>query len=171
MNFSKKFLVEPGSQGQARRSSIRAFTATMRIDARRQAGARAQSQRQADRACSACSTATAAAVAADRAAGHRRRRQGRHLLARDQRHGPAGRARCRASSSRRPRSRRTTSCGASIRMRRGKGEVAVFNRSHYEDVLVVRVHKLVPEGGLAGALRLHQRVGKASRTTRTTRRS
>ena len=26
----------------------------------------------------------------------------------------------------------------------GKGEVAVFNRSHYEDVLVTRVHKLVP---------------------------
>ena len=26
----------------------------------------------------------------------------------------------------------------------GRGEVAVFNRSHYEDVLVVRVHKLVP---------------------------
>lgn len=27
----------------------------------------------------------------------------------------------------------------------GKGELTVFNRSHYEDVLVVRVHKLVPE--------------------------
>lgn len=27
----------------------------------------------------------------------------------------------------------------------GKGEFAVFNRSHYEDVLVVRVHNLVPE--------------------------
>ncbi|HTJ76688.1 MAG TPA: polyphosphate kinase 2 family protein [Acidimicrobiales bacterium] len=27
----------------------------------------------------------------------------------------------------------------------GKGEVVVFNRSHYEDVLVVRVHDLVPE--------------------------
>ena len=27
----------------------------------------------------------------------------------------------------------------------GKGELAVFNRSHYEDVLVVRVHNLVPE--------------------------
>jgi PPK2 family polyphosphate:nucleotide phosphotransferase len=27
----------------------------------------------------------------------------------------------------------------------GKGEVAIFNRSHYEDVLVVRVHKLVPQ--------------------------
>ena len=26
-----------------------------------------------------------------------------------------------------------------------KGEVAVFNRSHYEDVLAVRVHKLVPK--------------------------
>jgi PPK2 family polyphosphate:nucleotide phosphotransferase len=27
----------------------------------------------------------------------------------------------------------------------GTGEVVVFNRSHYEDVLVVRVHELVPE--------------------------
>jgi len=27
----------------------------------------------------------------------------------------------------------------------GKGEVVVFNRSHYEDVLVVRVHNLVPK--------------------------
>jgi PPK2 family polyphosphate:nucleotide phosphotransferase len=27
----------------------------------------------------------------------------------------------------------------------GKGELVVFNRSHYEDVLVVRVHELVPE--------------------------
>jgi PPK2 family polyphosphate:nucleotide phosphotransferase len=26
-----------------------------------------------------------------------------------------------------------------------RGEVVIFNRSHYEDVLVVRVHKLVPE--------------------------
>ena len=29
--------------------------------------------------------------------------------------------------------------------RPGKGSVAIFNRSHYEDVLVVRVHDLVPE--------------------------
>jgi PPK2 family polyphosphate:nucleotide phosphotransferase len=27
----------------------------------------------------------------------------------------------------------------------GKGEIVVFNRSHYEDVLVVRVHDIVPE--------------------------
>ena len=26
----------------------------------------------------------------------------------------------------------------------GKGDIGIFNRSHYEDVLVVRVHKLVP---------------------------
>ena len=27
----------------------------------------------------------------------------------------------------------------------GKGEIMIFNRSHYEDVLVVRVHKIVPD--------------------------
>lgn len=27
----------------------------------------------------------------------------------------------------------------------GKGQIVIFNRSHYEDVLVVRVHELVPE--------------------------
>ena len=27
----------------------------------------------------------------------------------------------------------------------GKGEIVIFNRSHYEDVLVVRVHGLVPK--------------------------
>jgi PPK2 family polyphosphate:nucleotide phosphotransferase len=27
----------------------------------------------------------------------------------------------------------------------GKGEIVIFNRSHFEDVLVVRVHELVPE--------------------------
>lgn len=27
----------------------------------------------------------------------------------------------------------------------GKGSIAIFNRSHYEDVLIVRVHKLVPK--------------------------
>ena len=28
----------------------------------------------------------------------------------------------------------------------GKGMIGIFNRSHYEDVLVVRVHNIVPEG-------------------------
>jgi polyphosphate kinase 2 (PPK2 family) len=35
-----------------------------------------------------------------------------------------------------------------------KGEVVIFNRSHYEDVLVVKVHDLVPEDQLAK--RYHQ---------------
>jgi PPK2 family polyphosphate:nucleotide phosphotransferase len=32
----------------------------------------------------------------------------------------------------------------------GKGEIAIFNRSHYEDVLVVRVHNLVPKAVWSG---------------------
>ncbi len=32
----------------------------------------------------------------------------------------------------------------------GKGEAVIFNRSHYEDVLVVRVHGLVPKHVWAG---------------------
>ena len=33
---------------------------------------------------------------------------------------------------------------------RAKGQLALFNRSHYEDVIAVRVHDLVPERGLEG---------------------
>ena len=44
-----------------------------------------------------------------------------------------------------------------------RGHVALFNRSHYEDVLAARVHKLVARGGLEGALRAHQRVRAAAR--------
>ena len=35
--------------------------------------------------------------------------------------------------------------GACTRRLRARGEVVVFNRSHYEDVLVARVHNLVPK--------------------------
>ena len=38
----------------------------------------------------------------------------------------------------------------------GKGEVVVYNRSHYEDVLIVRVHKLVPPIRVVRALRVDQ---------------
>ena len=43
-----------------------------------------------------------------------------------------------------------------------RGHMALFNRSHYEDVLAARVHKLVPRGDLEGALRAHQRVREAA---------
>ena len=44
-----------------------------------------------------------------------------------------------------------------------RGEIGIFNRSHYEDVLVVRVEELVPEAGLEEALRGHQRLRAAPR--------
>ena len=37
------------------------------------------------------------------------------------------------------------SSGASINRPPAKGEVVIFNRSHYEDVLIARVNKLVPK--------------------------
>ena len=39
-----------------------------------------------------------------------------------------------------------------------RGEIVIFNRSHYEDVLVVRVHSLVPIEGLESPFRPHQRL-------------
>ena len=50
----------------------------------------------------------------------------------------------------------------SPRTHRQSGKVAIFNRSHYEDVLVVRVHELVPKEVWSGALRAHQRVRAAA---------
>ena len=54
---------------------------------------------------------------------------------------------CRShrSSSPPPKKRRTIFSGASTRPCRSIGEIGIFNRSHYEDVLVVRVHDLVPK--------------------------
>ena len=43
------------------------------------------------------------------------------------------------------RARARLPCGACIVTLRARGEFALFNRSHYEDVLVVRVNNLVPE--------------------------
>ena len=51
----------------------------------------------------------------------------------------------RRSRSRPRRRRRTTSSGGSVRRCRAPGIIGVFDRSHYEDVLVARVHELVPE--------------------------
>ncbi len=49
------------------------------------------------------------------------------------------------SRSRPRRSSRTTSCGGCTRDCPRAGEIGIFNRSHYEDVLAVRVRKSVPE--------------------------
>ena len=51
----------------------------------------------------------------------------------------------------------------------GKGEIGIFNRSHYEDVLVVRVHDLVPKAVWSSALRPDQRLrARCSPTNGTT---
>jgi len=49
----------------------------------------------------------------------------------------------------------------------GLGNVAIFNRSHYEDVLVVRVHKLAPEEVWKRAT-ISSMSGKSSSPSRTT---
>ncbi len=79
----------------------------------------------------------------DRVAGDGRRRQGRHGQARVRRRSTRKACVSPASSSRPPRSSRMTSSGASIANAPGRGQIAIFNRSHYEGVLVERVHKLV----------------------------
>ena len=73
-------------------------------------------------------------------AGDGRGRQGRDDPPRHERREPAGRARSAASRSRRPRSSTTTTCGATPGGCPARGEIGIFNRSHYEEVLVVRVH-------------------------------
>ena len=52
---------------------------------------------------------------------------------------------CASPSANRPRSSsRTIISGASISVAPRKGHIAVFNRSQYEDVLVVKVRNLAP---------------------------
>ena len=54
---------------------------------------------------------------------------------------------CRVTSFKVPAGEeaRTTTCGGSTAPLPAFGEIGIFNRSHYEDVLVVRVHDLVPK--------------------------
>ena len=54
-----------------------------------------------------------------------------------------------------------------IHTQRRRGEIVIFNRSHYEDVLVVRVHKLVSEN-LRPPLSADPRFREAARRIGTT---
>ncbi len=87
----------------------------------------------------------AQAQPADRAAGDGHRRQGRHHPRRLPRASTRRAARSGRSRRPAPRSWSTTSCGATTPKRRRAGMITIFNRSHYEDVLIVRVKKLMPE--------------------------
>ena len=59
-----------------------------------------------------------------------------------------------------------TSCGASIRTRPGHGQIAIFNRSHYEDVLVTRVHKLIDKATWTDRYQRHSRLRGPARRER-----
>ena len=112
--------------------------------------------------------AEAQAIRPGRPPGHRRRRQGRHDQHVMTAFNPQG---CPVTSFKVPTHR-----GARPRLpvarpparARARARSAIFNRSHYEDVLVVRVHDLVPEGGLVEALRPDQRLRAAARPTNGT---
>ena len=114
---------------------------------------------------------------ARRAAGAGRRRQGRHDPPRHERREPAGRvgpqlqgAVGRGARPRLPLALRRSGCPR-------RGEIGIFNRSHYEEVLVVRVHpeilerqKLPTAGARAGRLEAplprDQRLGALPRRQR-----
>ncbi len=113
-------------------------------------------------------------VGADRAAGDGRRRQGQPDQARDERRSIRRASRCIRSSSRARRSSTTISSGASRKRLPARGRIGIFNRSHYEEVLAVRVHRgaarrgrscreqLDRQGDLGAPLRRHPRLRAAS---------
>ena len=139
--FARALLVEPGSPRSASRTSTRRHARLRQGDGRPGDRAAARSPRRPAGPL----LGRGEALGAGRPPGDRRRRQGRHD---QQGHGgvqPAGLPGLRRSRCRAPRSSPTTTCGGSTRQRPRKGEIGIFNRSHYEDVLVVRVHDLVPK--------------------------
>ena len=123
-----------------------------------------------------------AARAARRLPGDGRGGQGRHDRARHERPEPPGRARSPRSSS-----RRSTElahdwlwrCQVALPAR---GEIGIFNRSHYEEVVAVRVHpeylagqaidpaRGADDGLLEAALRGHRDLGAAPAPLRHARR-
>ena len=74
------------------------------------------------------------------------------------------RSACRRSAGRRlpSTSARTTSSGASTSRCRAAGEIVIFNRSHYEDVLVPVVNGWITREADAAALRADQRLRAAA---------
>ena len=112
------------------------------------------------------------ARAARRAPGDGRRRQGRDDPARLPRHQPAGLQRGLVQAARPSEERRTTSCGAYHPRRAARAAmIGIFNRSHYEDVLVVRVHGPRARRVWQRALRPHQRLRAHARRARARRSS
>ena len=78
------------------------------------------------------------------AAGHGHLGQGRHRARTSSARSTRTGVRCTAFKAPTEEERRTTSSGGSASSCRRRAMVGVFDRSHYEDVLIARVHELVP---------------------------
>ena len=89
--------------------------------------------------------------------GARRGRQGRDDPARDERREPAGRRACTASRCPSAEELDHDFLWRYAQRLPARGEIGIFNRSHYEEVLVVRVHpeildrQQLPDGGASGS--------------------
>ena len=90
-----------------------------------------------------------------RPAGDGRVRKGRHDPPRPHRRQSAGLPDRLLPGADATPSSPTTTCGAFTPLCPARGEIAIFNRSHYEDVVAVRVRGLAPERDLASPLRAH----------------
>ncbi len=84
------------------------------------------------------------ALGAARHPGHGHLGQGRHHAARRRRGRPAGRAHHLVQGAERRGEAAPVPLAHPQRRCRQPGQIGVFDRSHYEDVLIVRVHDLVP---------------------------
>ena len=108
--------------------------------------------------------------------GDGRGRQGQRDRARHVRRQPAGRAGRLVQDSRRPRSSTTLPLAHRRARCRERGRIGIFNRSHYEEVVALRVHPewldaqrlpAEPRGGVLGAaVRGHQRLRASPRPQR-----
>ena len=79
-------------------------------------------------------------VGAPHLPGHGRRGQGRRDQARDVGHQSAGMPGVLVQGADAARSSTTTTCGAASMDLPERGRIGIFNRSYYEEVLVVKVH-------------------------------
>ena len=135
----------PQGHGRRRRSALRAAGAALRRGAGRREAARCCSSSRAwTPPARAGSCGTSSARSTRRACPHR----------------------VQGADAR--RSRRTTSSGGSGGRCRAPGQIGVFDRSHYEDVLVVRVHGLVPAPTWEAPLRDDQPLRAATSSTKGT---
>ena len=159
MDFRKRFRVEPGSKVK-----LKDIDPSFHGEHASQAEAQADIDRYKDKLTSMQRLLYGdhGKAPADRAPGDRRRRQGRHLLARHRRHGPArGQGAGLQAADGRGAFARLPLAGPSARARQGRSSgvqpLALRGRSRRARP------QAGAEGRLAGALRLHQRMGEAAR--------